>query len=66
MQESKPIQLDKNRILAMGTSISSEDFSSWVTHLEAIEWIGSVETMDYDYKNKNTSNFKIKISVAKF
>nr|WP_299067244.1 hypothetical protein [uncultured Allomuricauda sp.] len=66
MQESKPIQLDENRILVMGTSISSEDFSSWITHLEAIEWIGSVETMDYDYKNKNTSNFKIKISVAEF
>lgn len=64
MQESKPIQLDENRILVMGTSISSEDFSSWITHLETIEWIGSVETMDYDYKNKNTSNFKIKISVA--
>ena len=64
MQESKPIQLDENRILIMGTSISSEDFSSWITHLETIEWIGSVETLDYDYKNKNTSNFKIKIGVA--
>ena len=66
MQESKPIQLDENRILVMGTSISSEDFSSWITHLETIEWIASVETMDYDYKNKSTSNFKIKISVAEF
>ncbi|KQC29392.1 hypothetical protein [Flagellimonas eckloniae] len=66
IQESKPIQLDENRILVMGTSISSEDFSSWITLLETIEWITSVETMDYDYKNKNTSNFKIKISVAEF
>lgn len=66
VRESKPIQLDENRILVMGTSISSEDFSSWITHLETIEWIGSVETLDYDYKNKNTSNFKIKISVTEF
>lgn len=66
IQESKPIQLDENRILVMGTSISGEDFSSWITHLETIEWIASVETMDYDYKNKNTSYFKIKISVAEF
>jgi hypothetical protein len=66
MHESKPIQLDENKILVMGTCMNSEDFSSWVMLLEKIEWIGSVETMDYDYQNKNSSNFKIKISVAKF
>lgn len=65
MRQSKPILLGENTILIMGTCINSEDFSSWITHLETIEWIESVETMDYDYKNKNTSNFKIKISVAK-
>lgn len=64
MRESKPIQLDENKILVMGTCISSEDFSSWITHLETIEWIESIKTMDYDYKKKNTSNFKIKISLA--
>nr|WP_298927861.1 hypothetical protein [uncultured Allomuricauda sp.] len=65
IRESKPILLDENTIFIMGTCVNSEDFSSWITHLETIEWIESVETMDYDYKNKNTSNFKIKISVAK-
>lgn len=65
MRESKPILLDENTILVMGACANSEDFSSWITHLETIEWIESAETMDYDYKNKSTSNFKIKISVAK-
>lgn len=64
MQESKSIELHKHRILVMGTSANSEDFSIWIANLEALEWVKSVETMDYDYKDKDTSNFKIKVNVA--
>ncbi len=65
VQESKPIELDENKIMVMGTSMNSESFSRWIIHLESFKWVESVETMDYDYENKSTSSFKIRISVAK-
>ncbi|TXN36145.1 hypothetical protein FVB32_16440 [Flagellimonas hymeniacidonis] len=64
VQSLKPIELNIDELLVMGNCINSEDFSSWLIHLEGLEWVQSVETMDYDYKNKNTSNFKIKISAT--
>lgn len=66
MQISKPIELDIHTMLIMGTCSQSEDFSEWINHLEAFDWIKAVETMDYDYKNSQSSTFKIKIHVEKF
>ncbi|SNY99671.1 hypothetical protein [Flagellimonas pacifica] len=65
VQESKPIELDINSFLVMGTCTQSEEFSNWIQKLEGIEWIKAVETMDYDYKNSSSSIFKIKIYVEK-
>lgn len=64
VQPEKPIELQENIIIVMGNCIDSEDFSSWIAGLEIFEWVQSVETLDYDYKNQNSSTFKIKISVA--
>jgi len=64
MQPSKPIELEEGTLLALGSSANSADFSLWITTLESLEWIAKVETMDYDYKNNNSSEFKIQISVS--
>lgn len=66
IQEKKQIELHKNRIEVLGTCRESEDFSSWVTKLEGLEWIASVETMDYDYHSRNSSIFKIRIHVSEY
>ncbi|MGW9686778.1 hypothetical protein [Flagellimonas sp. 2504JD1-5] len=65
MQASKPIELDLNTLLVTGNCKQSEDFSEWIHHLEGLDWIKSVETMDYDYKNSYSSTFKIKIYVER-
>lgn len=63
IQTSKPILLYDNVILVLGSSSNSEDFSTWITGLETLDWVKKVETMDYDYKNNNSSEFKVQISV---
>ncbi|MGX1931325.1 hypothetical protein [Flagellimonas sp. 2504JD4-2] len=65
MQVSKPIELDVNTLLVMGTCSQSEAFSEWIHFLEALEWVKAVETMDYDYRNATSSTFKIKIHVER-
>ncbi|MEX0313980.1 MAG: hypothetical protein AB3N18_07365 [Allomuricauda sp.] len=65
MQVSKPIELDFDTLLIMGTCSKSEDFSEWIHLLEALDWVNAVETMDYDYENVNSSTFKIRIHVER-
>ncbi|WP_190808387.1 hypothetical protein [Flagellimonas sp. S3867] len=65
-QESKPIELLEHKIMVMGTSTNSEDFSLWLTQLETFEWVKSIETKDFDYKSRNSSNFKIQINAIGF
>lgn len=64
VQASKPIQLEEQQLLIMGTSGDSEAFSSWIEQLESQEWVTSVETTDYDYKSRNTSEFRLKLHVT--
>ncbi|UII76213.1 hypothetical protein LV716_18415 [Flagellimonas sp. HMM57] len=64
VQISKPIEVNIDELIVTGNCINSEDFSSWLIYLERLEWVRSVETLEYDYKNQNSSNFKIKISAT--
>ncbi|MEC7263730.1 MAG: PilN domain-containing protein, partial [Bacteroidota bacterium] len=64
VQVSKPVLLQEHTILVLGSSASSNDFSTWITQLESLDWVEKVETMDYDYRNNNSSEFKVQISVA--
>lgn len=61
VRESKPILLENGTILVSGISKDVNAFSFWVEDLEKQEWINSVETLDYDYAGKSTSNFLIEI-----
>ncbi len=65
VQGKKQIELHKNRIEVLGTCQEPEDFSSWITKLEGLEWVSSAETMDYDYQSRNSSTFKLRINVSK-
>ncbi|WP_394748213.1 hypothetical protein [Spongiimicrobium salis] len=58
---SKPIEYDENTITVSGSTTDGAVFSSWLETLEALDWIHSAETTDYDYGTNNSSNFSIKI-----
>lgn len=62
VRESKPILLEEETIMVSGISKNMNDFSFWIEELEKHSWVNSVETLDYDYISKNTSNFLIEIS----
>lgn len=64
VQEKKQIELHKNRVEVLGTCRAPEDFSQWIAKLEGLEWVVSVETMDYDYQSRNSSIFKLRINVS--
>ena len=64
IQAAKPIVLQGNTILVLGSSANSEDFSTWITQLETMDWVDKVETMDYDYRNNTSSEFKVHINIA--
>ncbi len=61
VREKKPILLENGTLLISGISKDVKEFSLWIEELEKYEWINSVETLDYDYISKNTSNFLIEI-----
>jgi len=61
VREKKPILLEEGNLMVAGISKDVNEFSFWIEELEKYEWIRSVETLDYDYVSKNTSNFLIEI-----
>lgn len=63
LRDSKPVELESNTILVSGAAGNSTDFYNWIASLEKLTWIQSVETTDYDYGTRNTSNFSIKIAI---
>ncbi|NAS12385.1 hypothetical protein [Poritiphilus flavus] len=62
VKESSPIQVDERVLLVKGISKDADHFSNWIVSLEALDWIASVQTMDYDYVSKTTSRFSLKIT----
>lgn len=63
IQIKKPILLEKKVIIISGISKDIDEFSEWVEKLGNLSWITSVETLDFDYVNENTSDFLIEIKV---
>ncbi len=61
VRETKPIILEEGVLLVSGISKDVNDFSFWVEELEKYSWVRSVETLDFDYVSKDTSNFLIEI-----
>lgn len=63
VRASKPIELEANSVLVSGVSANSVDYSNWIAEMEKEEWTAKVETMDYDYVSKESSNFSVKIEL---
>ncbi|MEO1010896.1 MAG: hypothetical protein AAFX53_06285 [Bacteroidota bacterium] len=61
IRDAKPIELGERTILVSGISKNTDHFSSWIAQLEQCEWIERVETLDYDYITKGSSNFELEI-----
>ena len=60
---SKPIELQQKTIVISGATNDGAAFSSWLESLEALDWVSSAETTNYDYGSSNSSNFSIKIEL---
>ena len=63
LRSEKPIEQDLKTILIKGETSNSDDFSPWITTIENISWIKSVETMEYGFKSKNSSFFTLKLTI---
>lgn len=63
VREKKPIMLEEGMLLVSGISKDVDAFSFWIEELEKQEWVNSVETLDYNYVGKTTSNFLIEIGI---
>ncbi|TDS20888.1 hypothetical protein DFQ03_0146 [Maribacter caenipelagi] len=61
IQDNKPIFIDKKIILLTGLSNDNNQFSKWIEILEKNDWIVSIETLDFDFVNDNSSEFSIEI-----
>lgn len=61
VREKKPIMLEEGRLLVSGISKDVDAFSIWIEELEKYNWVNSVETLDYNYVGRTTSNFLIEI-----
>ncbi|QLG46770.1 hypothetical protein [Costertonia aggregata] len=61
LRNSKPVEVEENIIIIEGNSFNTNEFSIWIEQLETKSWIRKVETLDFDYQNKDNSLFSIKI-----
>lgn len=63
IRASKPVLLIHNNMIVSGQASNNSDFYSWIAALEQLEWVDHVETTNYDYSSRNSSNFSVKISI---
>lgn len=63
IKSDKPIELDDNTIIISGESNNSDQFSTWIADLEAIEWIINIEVLNYKDTSKSVSVFSIKLNI---
>jgi hypothetical protein len=63
IKENKTIENYKNRILISGQSNESIEFSHWISQLETIVWIKSIEILNFEDISKSSSSFIIKLNM---
>ena len=61
VREKKPIILEEEVLLVSGISKDVDAFSFWIEELEKQDWVNSVETLDYNFVSRTTSDFLIEI-----
>lgn len=65
IKAEKAIENEVNTILISGASTRSVSFSKWITSLEFFDWTRSVEILSYKDISKSTSDFSIKLKIAR-
>jgi len=60
---AQPITYELGEIEIIGMAQSRLDFIKWVGEMEKFQWIGAVETLEFDYQNGNSSLFKLNIKL---
>ena len=63
IKPNKPIALSEHIIVISGRSNDSALFSKWISRLEHISWITSIDIVDYGSVSNTVSNFEIKIVI---
>jgi hypothetical protein len=63
IKEDKPIELKENLIIISGDSKDSNGFSQWISNLETIDWISSVEILNYDETDNSFADFSIELLI---
>lgn len=61
IKKDKSIELNENIIIIAGESNNSDLYSQWVVSLEKMNWINTIEVMDYSDSKTKTSHFTIKL-----
>ncbi|TXD83471.1 hypothetical protein ESY86_09435 [Subsaximicrobium wynnwilliamsii] len=64
IKADKDIELEYHIVQLSGTSTNSDVFSKWIGEMEQLDWITSIEILEYGLKNSTSSNFKIKAFIA--
>ena len=64
IKEDKPIENFKNTILISGKTNKPILFSQWITQLESINWISSVNILNFEDTSKLSSDFTIKLNMT--
>lgn len=61
IKQEKEIEIEMLRITLIGSSTKGEAFSSWIAHLESLEWINEVSVSAYGLNKKSVNEFELKI-----
>ncbi|TAI48478.1 hypothetical protein [Flagellimonas allohymeniacidonis] len=62
-KDLKPMAYAMDEIKIIGLTGSGIDFSDWVTKLDNLGWVNKVKTLEYDYQNKKTSLFELRVYI---
>ncbi|MEM6816407.1 MAG: hypothetical protein AAF600_18775 [Bacteroidota bacterium] len=63
IKPTKYIEYSNDLVMVSGTTSDNLDFTNWIGELERLPWTQSVETMEYDFQNKKTSFFHLRIKI---
>ncbi|MDD7886019.1 hypothetical protein [Flavivirga sp. 57AJ16] len=64
IKKDKTIALKKNTMIVSGDSNDSELYSEWISNLENVDWVHSIEVLDYSDLKMTASHFSIKINMT--
>ncbi|WP_340064275.1 hypothetical protein [Ascidiimonas aurantiaca] len=63
VKENEEILVFENQMRMYGTSVSSEDFSTWIEQLERLDFTNTVEVINYGQTGKTEAGFALSISL---